>query len=183
MNRKSQARQAGAGTARFTPKEAATPLAVPALDDRSRYLSRELSWLAFNRRVLEEAQDPAKPLLERTKFLAIVSSNLDEFVMVRLAEVHALAHRRSIGGQELPETGNAPHLLNELRGEINRLVADQYRCWHDDLVPLLAKEGCALVSAEQWSQIDRESLRAHFRNQLEPVLTPLGVDPTKPFPM
>jgi len=183
MNRKPQARQSGAGTARFTPKESITPLPAPALDDRSRYLSRELSWLAFNRRVLEEAQDPAKPLLERTKFLAIVSSNLDEFVMVRLAEVHALAHRRSIGGQELPETGNAPYLLDEIRGAINSLVADQYRCWHDDLAPRLAQEGCALVPAEQWGQIDRESLRAHFRNQLEPVLTPLGVDPTKPFPM
>jgi len=183
MNRKPQARQAGAGTARFTPKEAVMPLTAQALDDRSRYLSREISWLAFNRRVLEEAQDPAKPLLERTKFLAIVSSNLDEFVMVRLAEVHALAHRRSIGGQELPETGNAPHLLEELRAEIGQLVADQYRCWHVDLAPRLAQEGCTLVRAEQWTTIDRESLQAHFRNQLEPVLTPLGVDPTKPFPM
>jgi polyphosphate kinase len=181
MNRKPQAKHSG--TARFAPKETATPLAVPALDDRSRYFSRELSWLAFNRRVLEEAQDQSKPLLERTKFLAIVSSNLDEFVMVRLAEVHALAHRRGFGGQELPETGDAPRLLEELRADINRLVADQYRCWRDDLVPRLAKEGCVLVPPEQWSEIDRESLRAHFRGQLEPVLTPLGVDPTKPFPM
>ncbi len=183
MNRKSQARQGGAGTARFTPKETITPLAVSALDDRSRYLSREQSWLAFNRRVLEEAQDPSKPLLERAKFLAIVSSNLDEFVMVRLAEIHALAHRRGFGGQELPETANAPHLLEEIRGEIGRLVADQYRCWRDDLAPRLAQEGCAIVLADQWGEIDRQSMHAHFRNQLEPILTPLGVDPTKPFPM
>jgi polyphosphate kinase len=183
MNRKSHGRTTGAGTARFTPKESVTPLAVPALDDRSRYLSRELSWLAFNRRVLEEAQDPAKPLLERAKFLAIVSSNLDEFVMVRLAEIHALAHRRGFGGQELPETANAPHLLEEIRGEISRLTADQYRCWREDLAPRLAQEGCSIVPPEQWGEIDRESMRAHFRNQLEPILTPLGVDPTKPFPM
>ncbi len=183
MNRKSQARQSGVGTARFVAKETITPVAVAALDDRSRYFSREISWLAFNRRVLEEAQDPAKPLLERTKFLAIVSSNLDEFVMVRLAEVHALAHRRGFGGQELPETANAPHLLEEIRGEIGRLVAEQYRCWREDLAPRLAQEGCAIIPPEQWGAVDRESLQAHFRNQLEPILTPLGVDPTKPFPM
>jgi polyphosphate kinase len=139
--------------------------------------------LAFNRRVLEEAQDPEKPLLERTKFLAIVSSNLDEFVMVRLAEVHALAHNRGLGGIELPETGNAPALLNEIRRDISTLVEDQYSCWRTEIAPQLAREGCVIVPPEQWSAGDRETLLAHFRNHLEPVLTPLGVDPTKPFPV
>jgi polyphosphate kinase len=183
MNRKPQARQAGAGTGRFSPKESVTPVPVAALDDRSRYLSRELSWLAFNRRVLEEAQDQDKPLLERAKFLAIVSSNLDEFVMVRLAEVHALAHRRGAGGQELPETSDAPRLLEEIRREISLLVNDQYACWRDDLRQRLVQAGLVLVPPQEWSEIDRETLRAHFRNHLEPVLTPLGVDPTKPFPV
>ncbi len=180
MSRKPQPQ---AGTARFSPTGEAAPSPVHALDDRSRYLSRELSWLAFNRRVLEEAQDAAKPLLERTKFLAIVSSNLDEFVMVRLAEVHALAHRRGLGGIELPETGDAPRLLEELRADISRLVADQYRCWREEIAPRLAQEGCMVVPASDWNESDRQTLRAHFRNHLEPILTPLGVDPTKPFPM
>jgi polyphosphate kinase len=178
MNRKSPA-----GTQRFSPKTPPTGKPAHALDDRSRYHSRELSWLAFNRRVLEEAQDADKPLLERAKFLAIVSSNLDEFVMVRLAEVHALAHQRGIGGMELPETGNAPALLAEIRRDISQLVEDQYRCWRNEIAPSLAREGCVIVPPEQWTAGDRETLRAHFRNHLEPVLTPLGVDPTKPFPV
>ncbi len=153
------------------------------LDDRSRYLSRELSWLAFNRRVLEEAEDVNKPLLERVKFLGIVSSNLDEFVMVRLAEVHALAHQRGTGGVEFPETHYAPALLDELRASINQLVADQYNCWRNDVAPRLAKEDFVIVPPEKWTADDQVTLRAYFRNQLEPILTPLGVDPTKPFPM
>ena len=183
MNRKPEVQPQVPLTSRFAPKEEVVRPPRQALDDRQRYFSRELSWLAFNRRVLEEAQDDSKPLLERVKFLAIVSSNLDEFVMVRLAEVHALAHRRGGGGIELPETGDAPRLLDEIRGEIALLIRDQYRCWREDLAPRLAAEGCMLVSQDQWNATDDESLRAHFRNQLEPVLTPLGVDPTKPFPM
>ena len=183
MNRKPTVQPLVPVTSRFVPKDEAVRSPLHELDDRQRYFSRELSWLAFNRRVLEEAQDASKPLLERIKFLAIVSSNLDEFVMVRLAEIHALAHRRGDGGIELPETGDAPRLLNEIRGEIARLIGDQYRCWREDIVPRLAAEGCMLVAQEQWSALDNETLRAHFRNQLEPILTPLGVDPTKPFPM
>jgi polyphosphate kinase len=175
------------GTKRITSPVIAVreTIAVSAhsLDNRSRYFSRELSWLAFNRRVLEEAEDIRNPIIERAKFLAIVSSNLDEFVMVRLAEVHALAHQRSVGGIELPETGNAPELLDDLRRAINSLVADQYRCWRDELRPRLAQEGFVLVPSAQWGTDDQVTLRAYFRNQLEPVLTPLGVDPTKPFPL
>jgi polyphosphate kinase len=174
----------GAHTARFKPHKAvAHSKEAHACDDRSRYFSRELSWLAFNRRVLEEAQDAGKPLLERTKFLAIVSSNLDEFVMVRLAEVHGMTHGRGDGGDLLPETTDAPQLLGEMRAEIRRLVADQCRCWREDLVPALLREGFALVPPARWDATDRESLRTFFRNQLEPVLTPLGVDPGKPFPV
>ncbi len=175
------------GTQRFSARSPISALgdssSAYSLDDRSRYFSRELSWLAFNRRVLEEAEDVKHPLIERAKFLGIVSSNLDEFVMVRLAEVHALAHQRSVGGVELPETGNAPQLLDDMRRAINKLVADQYRCWRDDLGPRLAKEGFVLVPPSSWSTDDQVTLRAYFRNQLEPILTPLGVDPTKPFPL
>ncbi|MCK6490674.1 MAG: polyphosphate kinase 1 [Planctomycetes bacterium] len=139
------------------------------------YIDRELSWLAFNRRVLEEAQHAANPLIERAKFLAIVSSNLDEFVMVRLAELRSQAAGK----------GAEPalrELLRRVRGEIRRLVADQYGCWRQVATALRA-EGFSLVPSAEWSEADRETLSIYFRDQLEPVLTPLAVDPTRPFPL
>jgi polyphosphate kinase len=162
-------------------KEAAKDIAVAGVAE-GRFRSRELSWLAFNRRVLEEAADRTRPLLERLKFLAIVSSNLDEFVMVRLAEVHAVSHRRAPGLSD-PPLAEAPRLLEEVRDEMRRLVADQYHCWRDDLAPALAREGCQLVPQQAWTPAERESLRVYYRDHLEPVLTPLGVDPTRPFPL
>ena len=170
------------GTARFRQRKPA-PLAVPeimAVADR--FHPRELSWLAFNRRVLEEAQDPGKPLLERLKFLAICSGNLDEFIMVRLAEIHAVAHGRA----EDPDTGDrlmAARLLDRVRDEMGRLVHDQSRCWREDIAPRLAEVGCCLTTPAQWNDLDRETVRLHYRNRLEPVLTPLAVDPTRPFPL
>ncbi len=172
-----------APTARFRATATSAPAAVEhAVPARERYAHRELSWLAFNRRVLEEAQDEAKPLLERLKFLAIVSSNLDEFVMVRAAELHAQAHGRESGGDEALVL-EARSLFNEVRAGVRRLVEDQYRCWREQVAPALAAQGVVLVGPDAWQPVERESLRTHFRNQLEPVLTPLGVDPTKPFPV
>ncbi len=164
-----------------TPSEAAREAVAIAAGDL-RFRSRELSWLAFNRLVLEEAADRRLPLLERLKFLAIVSSNLDEFVMVRLAEVHAVSHRRAAVLIDSPRA-DAARLLEEVRDEIRQLVADQYQCWREDLAPALAREGCQLVGQQEWSVAERESLRVYYRDQLEPVLTPLGVDPTRPFPL
>ncbi|MBA3707806.1 MAG: polyphosphate kinase 1 [Planctomycetes bacterium] len=145
-----------------------------------RYFSRELSWLKFNRRVLEEAQDPVTPLLERVRFLAIASSNLDEFVMVRLAELWEIAH-----GYEVAETPTKDALrqLGEVRQELVQLVNDEYRCWRDEVAPLLAKEGFSIVAPSAWEEVDRETLRKYFRDQIEPVLTPLAVDPARPFPL
>ncbi|MBA3684905.1 MAG: polyphosphate kinase 1 [Planctomycetes bacterium] len=154
------------------------------MDDKAgvaqRYFNRELSWLAFNRRVLEEAEDGAKPLLERTKFLAIVSSNLDEFVMVRLAELRGLARG------EIPlerYVGEPKRDLVEVRAAMQRLVVDQYRCWNSQLRPALLAAGFQIVVAADWTDADRESLRKLYSDMLEPVLTPLAVDPTRPFPM
>lgn len=170
------------GTARFRQRKPA-PLAVPEITAvTDRFHPRELSWLAFNRRVLEEAQDAAKPLLERLKFLAITSSNLDEFVMVRLAELHAVAHHRA----EDAETGDhqqVHHLLDRVRDDMRRLVDDQYRCWREDVVPRLAAVGCSLVAPGSWTELDHETVRLYYRNRIEPVLTPLAVDPTRPFPL
>ncbi len=144
--------------------------------DPRRYQRRELSWLAFNRRVLEEALDDEVPLVERAKFLAIVSSNLDEFVMVRVAE---LAGQEKGKGVEADE---AKVLLRDIRAGMRAMVADQYACWRDEVVPALAEEGLVVVRPEAWTEVDRETLRVFWRDQLEPVVTPLAVDPTRPFP-
>lgn len=145
--------------------------------DHSRYQRRELSWLAFNRRVLEEGQDPRVPLVERAKFLAIVSSNLDEFVMVRVAELAGLATGKGAPAEEAGE------LLGQIRAGMRSMVADQYACWRDEIVPALADEGVSIISPQEWGEMDRETLRVFWRDQLEPVVTPLAVDPTRPFPM
>jgi polyphosphate kinase len=147
-----------------------------------RYFSRELSWLAFNRRVLEEAQDASVPLIERAKFLAIVASNLDEFVMVRLAEMRSLASKDGSDSESAAIADCRRH-LDPARVEVQALVADQYRCWRDEIRPRLAEEGFTLIYPKDWSDVDRESLRKYYRDQLEPVLTPFAVDPARPFPL
>jgi polyphosphate kinase len=144
--------------------------------DPHRFNRRELSWLAFNRRVLEEALDPAVPLIERGKFLAIVGSNLDEFVMVRVAELAQAQRGRGA------EAEAARKLLAEIRAGIGGMIGDQYACWRDQVAPALAREGFAIVPPERWVEADRETLRVFWRDQLEPIVTPLGVDPTRPFP-
>lgn len=143
-----------------------------------RFVNRELSWLAFNRRVLEEAQDAQVPLLERAKFLAIVSSNLDEFTMVRYAELRACA----AGQLELPGyVGDPREDIAAVRATMRALVDDQYRCW-GEVATALAAVGGALVGPARWSDIDRETLRRFYVDKIEPVLTPLAVDPARPFP-
>ncbi len=147
-----------------------------------RYSSRELSWLEFNRRVLEEAQDGTVPLIERGKFLAIVASNLDEFVMVRLAEMRALMNSDD-SSTDAAEALAARRDLVPVRAGVARLQEDQYTCWRDEVGPRLAAEGFTIVAARDWSEADRETLRKYYRDQLEPVLTPLAVDPARPFPL
>jgi polyphosphate kinase len=148
-----------------------------ALLETTRYQRRELSWLAFNRRVLEEAQDVRVPLIERAKFLAIVGSNLDEFVMVRVAELAGLVKDKG----DLVE--DARDLLAQIRAGMRAMVADQYACWRDEVAPALVQEGVGIVPPQSWSEVDRETLRVFWRDQLEPVVTPLAVDPTRPFPI
>lgn len=147
-----------------------------------RYFSRELSWIAFNRRVLEEGQDASVPLIERAKFLAIVASNNDEFTMVRLAELMALS--RATGAKaESPEALDARRILEPVRSTLRELVTDQYHCWRDEIAPRLAAEGYAIIPPAQWPDADRETLRKYYNDQLEAVLTPLAVDPARPFPL
>jgi polyphosphate kinase len=146
-----------------------------------RYIPRELSWLAFNRRVLEEAQEKTNPLLERAKFLAIVASNLDEFVMVRLPELAGLARDPDGGGDT--DQAEASRTLPLVRRTLARQVEDQYACWRDQVAPALEEAGLTVVAPRDWHPADRETLRKYYRDQLEPVLTPLAVDPGRPFPL
>ena len=143
-------------------------------------INRELSWLEFNRRVLEEAQDPSVPLLERVKFLAIFSSNLDEFFMVRVAGIK----RRLRAGDTAPgPDGLAPAAaLAAITRRIHELVDEQHRCFLEEIQPLLAAEGIAIVRPKEVTHEQRVFLEDYFRRTLHPIITPLAIDPGHPFP-
>ena len=144
------------------------------------FVNRELSWLEFNRRVLEEAQDPSVPLLERVKFLAIFSSNLDEFFMVRVA---ALKRRRAAGDQTPGLDGLTPvDTLAAIATRVHELVEAQRRCFHEEIEPQLAAEGIIVLRPDQITDAQRQFLGEYFRRTLLPVLTPLAVEHGQPFP-
>lgn len=146
-----------------------------------RYLDRELSWLAFNNRVLDQARDATRvPLIERAKFLAIFSSNLDEFFMVRVAGLK----RRIAAGVAVPTlTGKMPGELHaELLDKIAELVADQSRVFQEDVRPALAAEGIEILTWDRLTASEMDRMRALFAERIFPVLTPLAVDPSHPFP-
>ncbi|MDB6092508.1 MAG: Polyphosphate kinase [Verrucomicrobia bacterium] len=148
--------------------------------ERTIYANREQSWLAFNRRVLQQAESPANPLLERVKFLAIVSSNLDEFFEIRVA---GLLQQVDSATAELSLDGLTPReQLKRVHGAANLLVDEQYRCWHEQLVPKLAKEGILFRSATHLPAEERAWVQNYFQAQVLPVLTPLAIDQSHPFP-
>jgi polyphosphate kinase len=145
-----------------------------------RLLNRELSWLEFNRRVLEEAQDEHVPLLERVKFLAIFSSNLDEFFMVRVAR---LKRRIEAGDQTSGPDGLTPaQTLAAISTRMHQLVEQQHRCFLEELQPRLAAEGIHLVRPAEITHEQEQFLAEYFRHTLFPVVTPLAIDPGHPFP-
>src|SRR5882672_8641862 len=144
------------------------------------FVNRELSWLEFNRRVLEEAQDPSVPLLERVKFLAIFSSNLDEFFMVRVA---ALKRRVHAGDQTAGPDGLTPaETTAAVAARVRVLVDAQHRCFLGEIQPLLTSERILLLRPKETSDEQRRFLEEYFRRTLLPVLTPLAVDSSHPFP-
>ncbi|HVW30287.1 MAG TPA: polyphosphate kinase 1 [Polyangiaceae bacterium] len=143
----------------------------------SRYVNRELSWLEFNQRVLEEAQDPTVPLLERVKFLAIVSSNLDEFFMVRVAGIKRDI-ARGVSDGETPPT----EVLQAVSRRVREQSAEQHRCFLQEIKPALEAEGIRLVRPDRLSTEQREFLEQHLKTTLLPVLTPVAIDPGHPFP-
>jgi polyphosphate kinase len=153
---------------------------APDLSDPALYFNRELSWLEFNARVLQLAEDPTVPLLERLKFLSIVSSNLDEFFMVRVAGLHDMID----AGIEKPrEDGRSPiETLEAIREVVRDHVSRQCRCLQDELRPSLAEHGIRVVGLDEVSDEDRRALDERFRRQIFPVLTPLAVGHGRPFP-
>ncbi|HKV10272.1 MAG TPA: polyphosphate kinase 1 [Thermoanaerobaculia bacterium] len=143
-------------------------------------LNRELSWLEFNRRVLHEAEDPANPLLERLKFIAIFDSNLDEFFMKR---VGGLKQQLASNLREMPsEEGTPRQQLAAVNAAVRPLVARQRRLLNEELLPALQQHGVEIVSWDDLKGSERRHLCEEFERRIYPVLTPLAVDPAHPFP-
>lgn len=151
-------------------------------DNTSYYINRELSWIAFNRRVLEEAIDPNNPVLERLKFLAITSSNLDEFFMVRVGSMKDQEKH----GITTPENkaGMTPRQqLKAISRETHDMVHTQYELLHHEIIPLLAEQGISFLKPKDLTAEQQAFLRTYFYDRIYPVLTPMAVDASRPFPM
>lgn len=147
---------------------------------RYAYFNRELSWLAFNRRVLEQAKQDDNPLIERLKFLSIVSSNLDEFFEIRVA---GLIQQMESGSIQVGIDGLGPReQLRRIHDVVNSLVDDQYRCFQEQIIPELKKSDISFLTIDRLSKTDLTWVRSYFREQIFPVLTPLAIDPAHPFP-
>jgi polyphosphate kinase len=144
------------------------------------FISRELSWLEFNQRVLEEALDADNPLLERLKFFCITSSNLDEFFEVRVAglkqQIETQVAERSMDGLTVNE------IFGAIVKRVRRMVLDQDRCWLGHLMPALAKSGIRILDITELDPADLNWVEQYYRTEIRPVLTPLAIDPAHPFP-
>jgi len=150
------------------------------LEHPALYINRELSWLEFNQRVLDQAFDTAHPLLERVKFLAIVATNLDEFFMVRVA---TLLKKYRAGIEDVSPDGlNTEQQLAATRARAARMLADLTGCWRLQLRPALAEEGVHILEPEEYTEAISTHLAHYFRTEILPVLTPLAFDPGHPFP-
>ncbi len=151
-----------------------------SLDSPSLFINRELSWLNFNRRVLEEAEDESNPLLERVKYLAITASNLDEFFEVRVA---AVLQRIEDGDSDTGTDGIPPvELAKLLAEETHDFMEAQYRCWNDRLRPKLADQGVRVLSLPELNADHKAFVDEYCARELDPLLTPVTVDPAHPFP-
>lgn len=153
---------------------------IPDLRDPKLYINRELSMLEFNYRVLEEALDPENPLLERIKFLAIFANNLDEFFMIR---VSGLREQVAAGVTETPPDGLTPaQQLAAIRKRLLPMLELQYRCFHEEILPRLQEHRIEILPYHSLPEERKEALRLFFESEVFPVLTPLAVDPGRPFP-
>jgi polyphosphate kinase len=151
-----------------------------SVSDPSLYINRETSWLAFNRRVLEEADDDRNPLLERVKFLAISASNLDEFFEVRVA---GLLQRIEEGFIDAgPDALTAQQERELIARETHEFVEEQYECWNKKLLPALAKENIRVLDLKDLSAEQERFIESYCEKEVDPLLTPVTVDPAHPFP-
>jgi polyphosphate kinase len=151
---------------------------IPESNNHTLYLNRELSQLAFNRRVLAQAENPAMPLLERLRYLCIVSSNLDEFFEVRIASL--LAQNKMEGGSaDLPSLAAA---LQRTGSECYQIVARQYELLNKDILPQLSANGIHLLRHQDRNEAQRAWVKEYFDREVRPLLTPIGLDPAHPFP-
>jgi polyphosphate kinase len=149
-------------------------------EQEKRYFNRELSWIRFDRRVLDEAMDKSKPLLERVKFLAIFSNNLDEFFMIR---VSGLCRQHRVGVTDMSPDGMSPtEQLAAIRRGIMPDLKRQLECWNDEIVPELKKNGIEILAYKELKDKQKKYLDNYFKDEIFPTLTPLAFDPSHPFP-
>src|SRR5438128_6849838 len=152
---------------------------LPVGEARVPLFDRELSWLEFNRRVLGEAESSEVPLLERVKFLSICSNNFDEFFMIRVGEVRDLiAAKVADAGSVLRQSEK----LGEIRKRSRQLLEQMYRCLGEELIPALKKEGLRIDRVADLGKRERAAIEDYFARNIEPILTPLAIDPGHPFP-
>jgi polyphosphate kinase len=150
------------------------------VNDPQYYINRELSLLEFNRRVVEQAKDRSNPLLERLRFLCIASSNLDEFFEIRVAGLKQQVAYKA--GQLGPDQLSPTEQLKRIGEVAQLLVAEQYRVLNEELTPLLAEEGIRFLRRNEWNARQGAWVKRHFYRELLPVLSPIGLDPSHPFP-
>jgi len=174
------AQKAGSAALTVAPRPVPSKKPLVELDDPTLYANPELAWLDFNQRVLDQALDDYHPLLERVKFLAIVSANLDEFFMVRVASLlrkeHAGDSRLSIDGMTIPT------LLAAIRQRAAGMLKDATACWSERLRPALADEGVRFLDPDDYTDEVRHYLASYFQSEIFPLLTPLAFDRGHPFP-
>jgi polyphosphate kinase len=165
---------------RSASAKSASAKSVRDLDQPQFFINRELSWLEFNHRVLEEAQNPDNPVLERLKFLTIFSSNLDEFFEIRVAGLQQAAETQP--GQRGPDGMTPDEVLHAISNRVCDMVSAQYQCYREEVAPALAEAGIDLHTVDGLDEKGRAWAESYFRNEVFPVLTPLAIDPAHPFP-
>jgi polyphosphate kinase len=144
------------------------------------YINRELSALEFNRRVMQQAADSNVPLLERLKFLCIVSTNLDEFFEIRVSGLKQRAEAGSVPTG--PDMLTPQQLIPEIAQIARGMVTQQYRLLNEELIPAMAREGIRFIRRDNWTDVQRDWLKRYFQEQVEPTLSPISLDPARPFP-
>jgi len=165
-----------------TPGSAAKVALPPTLlAHKDLLFNREVSWLEFNRRVLEEALDPTQPLLERLKFLSIFSTNLDEFFMIRVSGLKEEMEEEEIV-EPSPDGMTPAEQLKEISARLRPMLGEQMRCLREEILPQLTAQGIELISYSALTDDERHALNIYFMEKVFPVLTPQAVDPSHPFP-